>query len=193
MITIWGLRLSGYLFYRIIKTKKDNRFDGIRNNFFKFAGFWSIQTLIIFLIMIPVIILLNNKAYIPLSTLNIIGFFIWCSGFIIEAIADQQKFSFRNNPKNKNKWIETGLWRNSRHPNYFGEILCWIGVFIYVIPVLNNLAWISIISPISIIVTLLFFSGIPPLEKRSDKEYCKNPKYIEYKKNTSVLIPWFKN
>lgn len=193
MITVWGLRLSGYLFYRILKTKKDKRFDGIRENFGKFAVFWMVQTLTIFIIMLPVIMLLNMKSNITLSMITIVGFFIWCTGFIIETIADHQKFVFRNNPKNKDKWIDTGLWHNSRHPNYFGEILCWIGVFVYVMPLLSNLAWMSIFSPISIIILLLFFTGIPPLEKNADKLFGKNTQYREYKKTTSVLIPWFKN
>ncbi|MGV8087057.1 MAG: DUF1295 domain-containing protein [Candidatus Woesearchaeota archaeon] len=192
MITLWGLRLSGYLFYRIIKTKTDKRFDGIREHFWKFATFWIIQTLVIFIIMLPVIMLLNIKSNITLSLITIIGFFIWCIGFVIEVIADHQKFVFKSNPKNKNKWIETGLWHNSRHPNYFGEIICWIGVFIYVIPVITGLAWISIFSPICIIMILLFFSGIPPLEKKEDALYGKNPKYKLYKKKTSMLVPWFK-
>ena len=193
MITLWGLRLSGYLFYRILKTKTDKRFNGIRENFLKFAMFWIIQTLIIFIIMLPVILLLNVKSHIILSIFSIVGFFIWCIGFMIEVVADHQKFSFRNKSKNKNKWIDTGLWYQSRHPNYFGEILCWIGVFVYVTPLLTNLAWVSIFSPICIIVILLFFSGIPPLEKQADKLYGKNKEYIKYKKTTNVLIPWFKN
>ncbi len=195
MITLWGIRLAGYLFYRILKIKKDNRFDGIRENFWKFAAFWIIQTIIIFAIMLPVIFVLNNNSNSTLSFISIIGFFIWGIGFLVESIADQQKFSFKNNPKNKNKWIDTGLWHNSRHPNYFGEILCWIGVFIYSLPLLNylnNFTWISMISPLSIIITLLFFSGIPLLEKRADIEFGKNKKYLKYKNTTSVLIPWFK-
>jgi steroid 5-alpha reductase family enzyme len=193
MITLWGVRLAGYLFYRIMKIKKDARFDGIREHFWKFAGFWTVQTIIIFIVMLPVIMLLNIKSIIPLTTISIIGFFIWLFGFLTETIADHQKFTFRNNPKNKGKWIDTGLWHYSRHPNYFGEILCWIGVFVYVIPVLSGASWIAIISPISITAILLFFSGIPPLERKEDEMYGKNKEYRKYKKTTSVLIPWFKN
>jgi steroid 5-alpha reductase family enzyme len=192
MVSLWGLRLAGYLFYRIIKIKKDARFDGIRESFWKFAGFWTVQTLLIFIIMLPIIMLLNVQSKIPLTLITIIGVFIWLFGFLTETIADQQKFKFRNNPKNKNKWIDSGLWYYSRHPNYFGEILCWIGVFVYILPLLSDLAWVSILSPLSITVSLLFFSGIPPLEKKEDERYGKNKEYQKYKKTTSVLIPWFK-
>jgi steroid 5-alpha reductase family enzyme len=192
MITFWGLRLAGYLFYRILRIKKDDRFNGIRENFWKFAAFWVFQTVLILIIMLPVIMLHSIHSTLILTASSVIGFGIWLFGFLTETIADQQKFKFRNNPKNKNKWIDKGLWRYSRHPNYFGEILCWIGVFVYILPVLTNLAWISIASPLSITVSLLFFSGIPLLEKKEDERYDKNKKYREYKKSTSVLIPWFK-
>jgi steroid 5-alpha reductase family enzyme len=192
MVTAWGVRLAGYLFYRILKTKKDERFNGIRENFWKFAMFWTFQTLLIFIIMLPIIFLMSQDYLNALSIIGIIGFFVWALGFAMESIADAQKFAFRNNPKNKNKWIENGLWYYSRHPNYFGEILCWIGIFVYIVPILSGISWIAILSPISIIVSLLFFSGIPLLEKKSDEVYGKNKDYKKYKKTTSVLIPWFK-
>ncbi len=192
MITFWGLRLAGYLFYRILKTKKDERFNGIRENFWKFAKFWTFQSIAIFVIMLPIIFFMSTPMINTLTIFSVVGFFIWAIGFITESVADQQKFKFRNNPKNKGKWIETGLWNYSRHPNYFGEILCWIGVFVYVIPILSAWTWMAIISPISIIVTLLFFSGIPLLEKKSDEMFGKKKEYKEYKKSTSVLIPWLK-
>jgi len=191
MVTIWGVRLAGYLFYRILKTGKDKRFDGIRENFWKFAGFWTAQTIVIFVVMLSSIIFLE-QANVEWQILSSIGLCIWLIGFITETIADQQKFSFRNNPKNKDKWIGTGLWYYSRHPNYFGEILCWVGIFIYTIPVLTGIEWLGIISPISITATLLFFSGIPTVEKKDDERYGKNKEYRKYKKTTSVLIPWFK-
>lgn len=192
MITLWGVRLAGYLFYRIMHIGKDKRFDGIRERFWKFAGFWTAQTIVIFIVMLPSIIFLDVDSDIRLTLLGIIGFFIWILGFLIETVSDHQKFKFRNNSKNKDRWIDTGLWRYSRHPNYFGEILCWIGIFVYAIPVLSGWEWASIISPIGIIMTLLFFSGIPTVEKNDDKRYGKDKKYLRYKSTTSVLIPWFK-
>jgi len=195
MITFWGFRLAGYLFYRILKTKKDERFNGIRESFWKFAMFWTFQTILIFIIMLPIIFSMNMSGIDTVNTISIIsimGFCIWAIGFITESIADSQKFSFRNNIKNKNKWIDTGLWKYSRHPNYFGEILCWIGIFVFVNPVFHSWSFVSALSPIGIIISLLFFSGIPLLEKKDYEKYGKIKEYQRYKRTTSVLIPWFK-
>jgi steroid 5-alpha reductase family enzyme len=191
MVTLWGLRLAGYLFYRIIRIGRDKRFDGIRESFWKFAGFWTAQTIVIFVVLLSTIIFLEQTD-VEWKILSGLGLAVWIIGFAIETVADKQKFSFWNNPKNKNRWIDTGLWYHSRHPNYFGEILCWTGIFIYTIPILNSWEWVSIISPISIAATIIFFSGIPTVEKRDDERYGKIKGYQRYKRTTSVLIPWFK-
>lgn len=188
MIWIWGIRLSGYLLIRINKMKKDSRFDEMRNDFFKFGGFWLLQSLSISIIISPAIIFITSKIS-SFSILNFVGLTIWLIGFIIEAISDIQKYKFINNPENKGKWVSTGLWKLSRHPNYFGESLLWFGVFIYSIPSLSGLYWLSIISPIFITCLLLFVSGIPILEKNMDKKFGKMKGYNEYKKNTPVFIP----
>ncbi|MEM4397383.1 MAG: DUF1295 domain-containing protein [Candidatus Woesearchaeota archaeon] len=188
MIFLWGFRLSGYLFYRILKTKKDNRFDEIRNNFFKFLGFWILQATAIFLIMLPSIVFLSSEIK-NITLYNIVGFIIWLIGFLIETIADFQKDAFKK--KHKDKFINVGLWKYSRHPNYFGEILVWIGVFIFTIPVLKGIVWLTIISPIFITFLLLFVSGIPILEKNADEKYGHLKEYQEYKRKTCLLILWF--
>ncbi len=186
MISLWGFRLAGYLFYRILKTKKDSRFDEMRKSFIKFGGFWFLQAVAIFLIMLPSIIFLSSS-YDVLSLVSIIGLLIWIKGFSIETIADFQKDKFKQ--KHKDKFINVGLWKYSRHPNYFGEMLCWIGIFVYAIPVLYGWLWLSIISPIFITTLLLFVSGIPLLEKKADERYGKLKEYQDYKKRTSIFIP----
>jgi steroid 5-alpha reductase family enzyme len=103
-------------------------------------------------------------------------------------VADWQKFVFKNREKNRGLWIQSGLWNYSRHPNYFGEILLWWGIFLYVTPFIQGLYWISVIGPLFITFILLFVSGIPLLEKKYDKKYVKNEKYQKYKSSTSVLI-----
>ncbi len=113
MISLWGIRLAGYLFYRIMKIKKDERFNGIREDFKKFATFWTFQTLIIFIIMLPTILFLSSKEYIGFSATVTIGLFIWICGFVIETVADQQKFHFKSQKELKNKWIDVGLWKYS--------------------------------------------------------------------------------
>jgi len=188
MITLWGLRLAAYLFIRILKTGRDKRFDKIRNRFFKFAQFWFLQAVSVWIIMFPSILFLNPDIELTASLFNIIGGLIWSAGLIIETLADWQKFVFKSNPENKRKWIQSGLWKYSRHPNYFGELLCWWGVFIYVLPYLNGLMYISIIGPLFISFLILKVSGIPILEKKYDQRYKNNKEYKKYKKTTSVLV-----
>lgn len=181
MIFVWGIRLSSYLFIRIVNTGKDSRFDSIREKFFSFLGFWTLQAISIFIIMLPGLFFYSKTNPDFFS----IGFVIWLIGFLIEAVSDHQKYRFKKKEKG---FISSGLWRYSRHPNYFGEILCWIGVYVFVLPSL--IAWenIGILSPIFITVLLVFISGIPILEKQHGLKYGK--KYAEYKRKTSMLLPW---
>ena len=195
MISWWALRLGGYLFIRINKIKKDKRFDGIRENPLKFLEFWVFQGLSVWAIMLPVIASFTDQtttleAY-EYNSIFILGLFIWVVGLGIETLADYEKFTFKNDPKNKDKWIEEGLWKYSRHPNYFGEMLCWWGIFIYLLPFLRS--WnllIGLIGPVYITVLLMFVSGIPILEKINDKKFKRSKKYQEYKKNSRLLVPF---
>ncbi|OGD87000.1 hypothetical protein A2164_04215 [Candidatus Curtissbacteria bacterium RBG_13_35_7] len=189
LIIIWGLRLVIYLLTRILKTKKDSRFDKIRGNFLKFASFWLFQAIAIWIILLPALITLNSTTTVSINLIIIFGLIIWLLGFTIEAVADQQKFQFKSDPKNKDRWITSGLWKYSRHPNYFGEMLVWWGIFIIAIPCLTSWLWLAIEGPIFITFILIFVSGIPPLEKRYDKKYANNTKYQDYKNKTSLLIP----
>jgi len=190
-VTVWGARLATYLFIRILKIGRDKRFDDRRDNILEFAKFWILQTISIWTILLPYTWFINQPPT-DIRPLFYIGLSIWMIGLLIEAIADQQKFHFKNQPENKGKWTDVGLWNYSRHPNYFGEILCWVGLFITVIPYLSGVSYLFVISPVYITSLLLFVSGIPPLEKRYDKKYADNRKYQQYKNSTSILIPWFK-
>lgn len=189
LITLWGIRLAGYLFIRIIKTKRDKRFDGIRENFFKFAQFWFFQAIAVWAISLPSTYLHSLKVDFQLNTVMILGILIWLVGIITETIADAQKFKFKNNSKNKGKWIESGIWKYSRHPNYFGEMLCWWGIFIISIPFQSGLSWLTITGPVFITYILLFATGIPTLEKKYNQRYKDNKDYQKYKKETNLLIP----
>lgn len=189
MIVTWGMRLIVYLLVRILKIKKDRRFDKIRENPLKFLQFWIFQGLAVWVIMFPSIYLLNKTESKPLSSVMVFGIVIWTLGILIETVSDWQKFTFKNNSQNKNLWIQSGLWKYSRHPNYFGEILCWLGIFIFTAPFLQGLSWLTIVSPLFITFILLFVSGIPPLEKRYDAKYADDKNYREYKKRTSILVP----
>src|SRR3990167_1063781 len=188
LITVWGLRLAGYLFIRILKTKKDVRFDKIRNDPFKFGKFWFFQAITIFIILLPALVILNSQKAGNFPFL-LTGLFIGAFGLTIEAIADQQKFIFKNKAENKDRWISTGLWKYSRHPNYFGEMLVWWGIFIIALPYLENWQYISVIGPLFITFLLLFVTGIPPLEKKYEEKYRNNPDFEKYKEKTSLLVP----
>lgn len=190
MVIVWGLRLAAYLFIRILRTKTDMRFDGIRESFSKFAGFWTLQGLSVWAISLPTIYFLNS-APSELTTLSYIGLAVWTMGILIEAIADQQKFVFKNNKDNKDKFIKSGLWGISRHPNYLGEMLLWWGIFIYTLPIISGWGYLTIFGPIFITVLLLFVSGIPKLEKSYDERFGKTAEYKKYKEEVGVLFPKF--
>ena len=188
MVILWSLRLGIYLSYRIGAWGKDNRFDKIRTKFWSFLGFWVLQILWVFLTSLPVIYFnsLENREYdlVPMSYLGIGMFAI---GFIIEAWADYTKF---NHKLHGEKWCNTGFWKYSRHPNYFGNILLWFGIFIfcytYGVPL-----W-TIMGPLWTAFLLLFVSGIPFLEASADKKYGEDAEYLKYKAETAILIPRFK-
>jgi steroid 5-alpha reductase family enzyme len=189
MVTLWAIRLGSFLFIRIGKMKRDKRFDGRRESFTKFLSFWSLQGITVGIVLIPTLLFMEktNK-----STLNV-GIVIWLIGFLIETIADAQKFRFKQDPANKGKFIDRGLWRLSRHPNYFGEIVIWVGIYIYAFTGFSlPEKFLSFVGPLYLIVLLLFVSGIPTLEKRAKEKFGNNPAYLEYKRRTSILIPWFK-
>lgn len=189
MIGVWGLRLGLYLVSRIFKIGRDKRFDQIRTSFFSFLSFWIFQCLVVPLILLPPVFFFSRQGVYSIPTT--VGFFIWFIGFLIEAFSDAQKFKFINNPKNKGKWVNVGLWKISRHPNYFGEILCWLGIYIYTYPSLTHTQrLIGLISPVVIVVLLLFISGIPKLEEKADKKWGLDRDYQKYKKRTAVLIPF---
>lgn len=192
LILIWAFRLGIFLFIRISKMKKDARFDGVRENLTSFLKFWLAQGVIVFILLIPTFFYLGTFTK-EVSTLATIGLFIALTGILVESIADYQKYKFKSNPKNKNKFISSGLWGIVRHPNYAGEMLVWIGIYIFVLPSLTPLqAIISIMSPITIILLLRFVTGIPPLEKRYNVIYKKDKSYQEYKSKTPLLIPFLK-
>ncbi len=189
LIVAWGLRLAIYLFIRVLRIGKDKRFDGIREDLKRFGSFWLLQAVSIFVILLPTIFALLYQRETSLNAFSYVGLFISLFGLIIESIADMQKYVFKNKEENRGKWISSGLWKYSRHPNYLGEILMWVGVFIYVLPYLNDISLLTIISPIYIIYLLLFVSGVPTLEKEYAKRYEDNEEYSKYVKNTGVLLP----
>jgi len=177
---------------RIIKIGKDDRFDDKKRGFsLEFAAFWVVQAIWVFVVSSPVV-LLNSRCNedVPLDARDWIGLSIWLVGWLIETVSDQQKFTFRNAPANKGKFCNVGLWRVSRHPNYFGEITLWWGLFVTCCGVFTPSMYWSLAGPGMITLLLLFVSGVNLLEDSSDKRYGTLPEYLEYKKSVSNLIPF---
>lgn len=192
MILAWAVRLGGYLLYRVIKKGKDQRFDEMRSVFLKFGRFWLLQGLTVAIVMIPSMFALSNGMD-EISFLSALGLLIFSAGFVIETVADFEKNSFNNDPKNKGKWIQSGIWGWSRHPNFLGEMMVWIGVYLYALPVLSGVeAVVSLVSPLYIIGLLYFGSGVPILERYADKKWGDQKEYKEYKERVGKLIPKFK-
>ena len=176
----------------MLKKGKDKRFDERRSSFFIFLRFWLGQALAAWILLIPLTIAINKHR--SFSDLAAIGLFIWLIALIFETTADIEKLIFNTKPKNKGKWINDGLWRLSRHPNYFGEILIWVGIYIYSLDALNSFeAFVALLSPLTIFVLLRYISGVPILEANADKKWGENPQYIEYKNKTNLLIPFFRH
>lgn len=185
---LWALRLGGYLFTRIIKTKVDHRFDSMRNEPLKFARFWILQAAAVAVIVLPVVASVASQVRPRnFGFFETLGLFMWLAGFAIEAVSDAQKSAFK---KSGSKGvIMTGLWRYSRHPNYFGETLLWWGIFVYSLPSLSGGLYWTVLGPVFITLLLLFVSGIPLLEKSADAKYGEDSDYREYKRKTSIFIP----
>jgi len=191
LVVIWAIRLGTFLFRRIKKAGKDDRFDEIKPSFIRFLNVWTIQGLWITFTMAAALVAITTTNRKELDLFALVGFLVWALGFSIEVIADSQKSRFSANPDNKGKFIQTGLWSRSRHPNYFGEIVLWIGVAVIAIPVLQGWQWIALISPVFVTLLLTRVSGVPLLEKKADKKWGGQEDYESYKKRTPVLIPRF--
>jgi steroid 5-alpha reductase family enzyme len=191
MVVLWGLRLAAYLFYRILRIGRDARFDGVRERFWRFARFWCFQGVAVWIIMLP------TTLWFALSGANdgwtgwmAAGALIWLAGLVIETVADAQKFGFKNREGLRSRWPDHGLWRYSRHPNYFGELLCWWGVFVFELPVLGWWALPGAAGPLTITGLLLFVTGIPTLEASAQRKWGDDPAYVAYRLRTNRLIPW---
>jgi len=189
LVVIWAIRLGTFLFGRIKKAGKDDRFDEIKPSFIRFLNVWTIQGLWVTFTMAAALVAITTSARKELDLFASLGFLIWVFGFAIEVVADSQKSRFSANPDNKGKFIQTGLWSRSRHPNYFGEIVLWIGVAIIALPVLQGWQWVAMISPVFVTLLLTRVSGVPLLENKADKKWGGQEDYESYKKSTPVLIP----
>ena len=196
LTVLWSIKLAAFLLIRVLIRGKDDRFDKMRSKFWLFFRFWVFQMIWVFTVSLPVT--LNNavKHDTDLNWLDLIGCALWLIGFLCETVADIQKFNHNMKPSDSRPpFLDTGLWSVSRHPNYFGEILLWSGIFLSSCNAYNadnEMSWgyVSVLSPVLTFLLLMFLSGIPLAERKSDRNYGKLAKYRDYKRSTSPLIPF---
>jgi len=189
MVVVWALRLSIFLYRRVHAAGEDRRFRDLKPSIPRFLLTWTLQGIWVSFSLAAALAAITSERRLTIGAFAIIGFLVWLIGFIFEMISDSQKSKFKTDPANAGKFIHTGLWSWSRHPNYFGEIVLWIGVAIVAIPILQGWQWVTMISPVFITLLLTRISGIPMLERRADEKWGGQEEYEAYKASTSILIP----
>lgn len=191
MVIIWAVRLGSFLFIRIHRSGSDDRFDDIKVNPLSFLRVWIMQGLWVSITAAAAWIAIATEPAdrVSFDVFAGVGIALWIIGMLFEVVADLQKNAFKADPANEGRFIRTGLWSRSRHPNYFGEILAWVGVAIVAAPVFDGWQWIGLLSPVFVILLLTRVSGIPLLEKKADKRWGGDADYEAYKTATPVLVP----
>ena len=192
LILVWAVRLGSFLFIRVKRDGKDNRFTVMKTKFWWFLFTWTIGGLWVFITMAAGLAAMTSAKVVPLGWFALIGIFLWLEGFLVEVVADHQKTRFRSKKENQGRFINEGLWSFSRHPNYYGEITLWLGIAFIAFPVLQGWQLLTLISPIFVYILLTRISGVTMLERRADKKWGDDPEYQRYKETTSSLIPMFK-
>jgi len=190
LVTIWGGRLTYYIVKRNWGKPEDFRYAKWRKEWGKwlvpraFLQVFMLQGVLMLIIGYPIIVV-NANPQPGLSFIDYLGLLIWITGFVFESVGDKQLAEFKKDPANKGHVIQSGLWKYTRHPNYFGEATMWWGIFLLSISV--PLGWSAVISPLTITLMLLYVSGVPMLEKK----YKDNPEFQEYARRTNKFFPWF--
>lgn len=189
LVSIWGLRLAWHIHARNKDKAEDYRYIAWRKEWGKwfylrsYLQVYLLQGMFLFLIVLPVL-LINERAAVELGILDLVGVAVWLLGFYFEVIGDAQLARFIKNPSNKGKLMQSGLWAYTRHPNYFGEVAQWWGLWLIALSVPGG--WFGIIGPMTITFLILKVSGIPMLEKHM----AENPEFADYQRRVSVFIPY---
>jgi steroid 5-alpha reductase family enzyme len=183
-VVLWAGRLGLFLFLRIRAHGKDGRFDAIKQSAPRFLIAWILQGLWVFLTTLSALTLVLLGPAV--DGWGVAGFGLWALGYAVEVIADQQKTRFRR--AHSGRFIDTGLWAWSRHPNYVGEITMWVGMFVAGVGTWSGGQWLTLLSPMFVVLLLTRISGVPLLESRADARWGDDPDYRAYKEKTPVLL-----
>lgn len=188
LVSLWGMRLATHIYRRNKGKPEDHRYAAWRKEWGTWVYIRSylqvflLQGLLLYVIALPVVVI-NRSAHYSFSFLDVLGVIVWIIGFYFESVADAQLAAFVRDPKNKGSLMQQGLWRYSRHPNYFGEVVQWWGIYIMALSVPGG--WVTIVGPLAITVLIVFVSGIPLLEKK----YADRADFQKYARTTSVFFP----
>ena len=188
LISLWAVRLGSFLFSRIHKDGEDKRFRTIKTSASQFFMTWTLQGMWVSICSMCAITAISSSDGIIPNNLFYIGFALFIIGFSIEIIADRQKTAFRSIEENKDKFITSGLWSKSQHPNYFGEILLWSAVAVMSLSSLSGTQYLTMISPIFTYILLVYISGVRMLDDMGNKKWGHLEEYKTYKKNTPMLL-----
>mgnify|MGYP002843905889 FL=1 len=189
MILVWAGRLGSFLFRRIHAAGGDQRFDHIKVSTSRFFVAWTLQGAWVVMTSCAAVSAILSEQPPAFGAVFTIGAAMWITGFVIEVVADRQKSRFRADPANEGRFINTGLWARSRHPNYFGEILLWAGIAVMAIPYLSGAQWVVMLSPLFVYALLTRVSGIPTLVRRGQQLWGDDPAYQAYLSTTPPLVP----
>ena len=188
MVVVWAVRLGSFLFRRVRRDGSDGRFDKIKVHPMAFLATWTLQALWVSMTVAAALAAVTVADGLG-GVWAVLGVIVWLKGFIIEVVADTQKRRFRSDPANVGRFISTGLWSWSRHPNYLGEITLWCGVALMAVPTLAGWRWVVLASPVFVWFLLTRVSGIPLLEARAAARFDDDPGYRAYVERTPVLLP----
>lgn len=186
---VWAFRLGLFLFNRVLRVE-DKRFADRKNSVTRFTTSWILELVWICVTALPIFVLnANSGNQAPLMWADYLGYALFALGFLIEAIADYQKNAFKNH--HPQDYVDTGLWRYSRHPNYFGEWLLWMGLYFACAPGFSPIQYVTLISPIFTTLWMLFGTGVQHLEEYDSVRYGNRQDYQSYRYKTSKFVPWF--
>ena len=189
LVAVWAVRLGSFLVRRIRADRADRRFDRIKRDPLRFLVAWTTQALWVVLTAGAALAAMTSPGDARIGPLGVLGLVVWAIGFTIAVVADAQKRAFRADPTNRGRFIASGLWAWSRHPNYFGEITLWFGVALIALPVLSGWRYVTLISPLFVTLLLTRVSGVPLLEARGRRLWGDDPTYQQYLARTPVLVP----